>query len=418
MPEEKPEPIDQAELERRLQAGESLEGIEIGDLDFKGREFDYIPNFDWAIFTGKTNFQKAKFLHGVKFYQAKFIAEGGANFFSTQFRGKGGANFSGARFAGRGVTNFTLAEFICDGEVSFSLADFSGEGGTYFSGADFSCKKGVSFTGSKFSGGVDVNYVNTKFGATCRICFDYVKFEAPEKVRFMNVNLANTSFYCSNIEKISFENVKFKEILIFATKRKCLADEFWEERHIPIKDKTPEEIAQGQKDFYAQMEILYCRFKRNFEEQRNYHGAGDFHFGEMEMRRKQQSWWLQILTLTLPYKLISGYGQKWGRALAWFFGLWLGFSGLNLSLVELPKNKMHPTMNGPDISCSQSWNVCNGIKWRDSFFFTLNALTLGKDPNVRVKNLWSARGALALQNLAGVWVIALMLLAIRRQFRR
>ncbi|MCH8157900.1 MAG: hypothetical protein IID18_09175 [Nitrospinae bacterium] len=134
------------------------------------------------------------------------------------------------------------------------------------------------------------------------------------------------------------------------------------------------------------------------------------------MRRKRQGWWGQILSLTLPYKLISGYGEKWGQALACFLGLWLAFSGLNLPLVEL--SKTHPDSIKQPVSCSQSWNVCSGIEWRDTFFFTLNALTLRKDPNVRVKNLWSARGAVAFQNLTGVAVIALMLLAIRRKFRR
>ena len=50
----------------------------------------------------------------------------------------------------------------------------------------------------------------------------------------------------------------------------------------------------------------------------------DFYFGEMEMRRLASStnrFARRFYSLTAWYGLVSGYGERWVRALGWFVGL-------------------------------------------------------------------------------------------------
>ncbi|MCH8209513.1 MAG: hypothetical protein IIA62_10750, partial [Nitrospinae bacterium] len=39
--------------------------------------------------------------------------------------------------------------------------------------------------------------------------------------------------------------------------------------------------------YFSQVEILYRQLKTNFENQGDYARAGDFHYGELEMKRMQ-----------------------------------------------------------------------------------------------------------------------------------
>jgi hypothetical protein len=60
---------------------------------------------------------------------------------------------------------------------------------------------------------------------------------------------------------------------------------------------------------------LYRALRKSFEDSKNEAGAGDFYYGEMEMRRKARSTrWAERVILCL-YWLLSGYGQRAGRAL-------------------------------------------------------------------------------------------------------
>ena len=69
----------------KIQRQESLDGVEIGDVEFSGDKFEKCPNFRGAIFTGETRFLESQFLDGADFSWAKFSGEGEANFCQAQF---------------------------------------------------------------------------------------------------------------------------------------------------------------------------------------------------------------------------------------------------------------------------------------------------------------------------------------------
>ena len=59
--------INQKELLSKLARGESLEGVEIGDVDFSEYAFKKEMNFTGAKFIGKAVFHKTQFLDGANF---------------------------------------------------------------------------------------------------------------------------------------------------------------------------------------------------------------------------------------------------------------------------------------------------------------------------------------------------------------
>ncbi len=61
---------------------------------------------------------------------------------------------------------------------------------------------------------------------------------------------------------------------------------------------------------------LYRSLRKALEDSKNEAGAGDFYYGEMQARRHYETNWTELLTLR-TYWLLSGYGQRAGRAVAW-----------------------------------------------------------------------------------------------------
>ena len=68
---------------------------------------------------------------------------------------------------------------------------------------------------------------------------------------------------------------------------------------------------------YAHIEQVYRQLKQNHEDRKDYERASDFHFGEKEMRCKNPDT-LVGLRFWLNFDwLVSGYGERWFRALFW-----------------------------------------------------------------------------------------------------
>ncbi len=449
-----PKPLTQKEVLSKLARGEPVAFLEIGDVDFSGFAFKKRLKFSQAVFTGKVGFQEAQFLNGadfngtkfsgesgVSFFKTKFFGKEGTNFLGTEFSGNGGARFGSAQFSGNRGVHFREAIFSGEGKASFRGTEFSGEGETSFMGTEFSCSEGADFFLAKFTGPGGANFIGTKFSGKSFLSLFNAQFLGPGKIRFKNtffaedktINfshieigspgvlefvdslwLGNVLFLYTDLEKISFKNVRFHQTRDWFFSRECLADE------IATYDGTKEKYDQR---YYTQVEILYRKLKENFETQRDYARAGDFHYGEMEMKRKGQMlvWeerplskylpFLKYLTLTQCYKIVSGYGEKWQQALASFLVVWMVFSGLNLSLIQ-PVQQQSTQV--------EQWQKSSLHKLSGSALFSFKVLTLQRwDREFQLKGTSYLPGLfISLQHLIGPTLIALMLLAIRRQFRR
>jgi uncharacterized protein YjbI with pentapeptide repeats len=74
--------------------------------------------------------------------------------------------------------------------------------------------------------------------------------------------------------------------------------------------------------------VLYRGLRKAQEDSKDEPGAADFYYGEMEMRRLASATpWGERVILTL-YWLVSGYGLRGLRALAWLLAVVVGLAGL------------------------------------------------------------------------------------------
>jgi hypothetical protein len=74
--------------------------------------------------------------------------------------------------------------------------------------------------------------------------------------------------------------------------------------------------------------VLYRALRKAQEDSKDEPGAADFYYGEMEMRRLAPATpWGERVILTL-YWLVSGYGLRGLRALAWLLAVVVGLAGL------------------------------------------------------------------------------------------
>jgi hypothetical protein len=204
---------------------------------------------------------------------------------------------------------------------------------------------------------------------------------------------------------------------------------------------------------YRLIAELYHRLKRKYDAECDYWTAGDFHYGEMEMKRLYSSrrnkalrWLHRSLGLVACYKYASDYGESYVKPGLWLAPVLLIFALLypvtGLDLVQSPaaptcvtqQAPAPPVKVPPASTCSSSKSLTYRCPWP-------NAL---EQPSV-----WGARGHLLgnslitslyvaafqrdlqyqpsypggrLLALAEVLLTstlgALFLLAVRRQFKR
>jgi hypothetical protein len=79
----------------------------------------------------------------------------------------------------------------------------------------------------------------------------------------------------------------------------------------------------------ARLAALYRELRKGREDAKDEPGAADFYYGEMEMRRldRQMTPWPERAILWL-YWLVSGYGLRGLRALAWLAIVVVGLAAL------------------------------------------------------------------------------------------
>ena len=254
-----------------------------GGANFSEANFSGEADFSRTEFSEKANFIGAKFSEKVEFIDSNFFGE--VSFLKANFFGE--TYFFSANFFER--TYFLYTKF--SGEVYFGNANFSGE--AYFRYASFSNTHATLFEKTKFQG-FQENQQKILPALLRNIDF-------PESVKFRQTDLSRVSFLDSNLEKAHFENcswgylkpsaqqVNQGEILKFqkSASRNILWNEWVKEEDDDecVKEKDDDECVK-EKDF-AKIEILNRQLKKNFEEKKDYETAGDFHLGEMAMRRQK-----------------------------------------------------------------------------------------------------------------------------------
>ena len=190
-------------------------------------------------------------------------------------------------------------------------ADFTGA--TFIQEADF---QGVKFLAS-------ADFRETNFRKDDKLLpgpvFSLAEFSHPEAVVFYKTYLGQALFHNCDVSGVTFSSVEWRRRK--GGGRHML---FEEEVYLDLDSAAALQTGGDSRDKrdYGLIAELYQQLKKNYDERKDYWTAGDFHYGEMEMKRlhsrSQWPWvrWLhQHLGLVAWYKYSSSYGESYLRPL-------------------------------------------------------------------------------------------------------
>ncbi|MGB6067487.1 MAG: pentapeptide repeat-containing protein [Desulfomonilaceae bacterium] len=306
--------------------GANFEGTNFPEgADFKGASFGRLAYFAAAEFTKSANFSCAAFAEEASFCAATFT--GGANFALAGFGNV--ANFSCAKFndTTEGAKVFRDGS-VTEGEkavfcyakfakwANFDEAKFGG--GANFSRARF--KEGATFSGAWFA--TSAAFVGTAFLG--RALFDSrtengrtIPIFLETLVDFGEADIAPLDaliFRGADLQKCHFLGTDLRKAEFTAVKWPKKAGRF------RVYDEGVK-LKEGQTREWAHIEQLYRQLKQNYEDRRDYERAGDFHYGEEEMRRKNPETPRRHRLFLALYWLVSGYGERYLRPLICAVGI-------------------------------------------------------------------------------------------------
>ena len=369
------------------------------------------PIFREATFAGKVDFWQVKFPQGASFSSATFAQE--ANFKETRFEQE--VIFWGTTF--RGSTSFNEATF--EREADFRAATF---------------EKDADFMYARFLGAA--LFRQTRFRKDTALIpgpvFSLATFSRPEEVSFYKTYLGQALFHNCDVSKLSFSSVEWRR-RNGSGKRMVFEEDVQLEC---VEALQPDEGTPDQRDFRLIAE-LYQALKKNYDERKDYWTAGDFHYGEMEMNRLSSRrkasfarWLHRNLGLVAWYKYASQYGESYMRpALAligvlFLFALLFPLVGLRASPEKtaqaLGGSQLVDTVTywHPFLPRESGRRLIPELRLLGNSCITaLEIAAFQKDPAYLPTYPWGRFLALLEMVLTSI-LLALFLLAVRRQFRR
>jgi hypothetical protein len=418
-----------------------------GDADFGNTTFEKAAQFNGAVFDRVSNFDKACFNDTVNF-SAQFKQAGNFAYSSysrkadfTQSEFDAGASFFNAGFKAEAYFDNVVFGKVMDSSPANKVSQDELEDYVYtqFTGARFSDK--VSFEDAFFDG--DVYFDNASFDKEARFIsdrtwvfgrdchFTRVSLHKDSELVFFRVDLSRARFHDTNLESVSFRDVKWAGAQTRLGKLlRGRAYILWDEIR-PL---------EGMRDWLddAKTAENYRQLVLNYEGKRDYESAEYFHIGEMEMRRRsvsarseealfQPRWWLnlrQYINGHGLYWLSSRYGTSYTQALGVLLVMVLYFSLLFLyagfqRVREGGDNPIYAIEY--NVLPDSAHHLVSVSQWASDFgesiSFTLSILTFQRDRFYQPLNARS-RFVLYLSVFLLAAQAALTLLAIRRRFRR
>ncbi len=340
-------------------------------------------SFRDAVFHEEILFWSITFLKSVDFSGATFKGE--ANFRLSVFEKDAFADFGGATF--EGYADFSVVIF--KDQVNFSEVIFNKE--VFFYDAFF--EDGVTFHFTTFKDRLVIqgHRVNKLFSEK-EVDFTEVSLMRPEKVSFQKVDLRNFRLLRTDLRKVEFVDV----------------DWYKEKGRNKIFDEVSPE-PETKKFSYPLIAQVYKRLRANYEENLNYAEAGDFHIGEMEMRRKDKKEKISNRLAISLYKGISYYGESFILPLGWILAFLLLIFPILYIVVGIAES--------PKLIVGQIQDMEKLKDFWSSFTYSLSVFSLVRErPYHTINNLGHI--LTILESIFSPVMIAFFLLALRRRFKR
>jgi uncharacterized protein YjbI with pentapeptide repeats len=387
--------------------------------DFSRGTFREDANFDNVKFVKQALFIGRTFRAKTTFHDAKFAAD--ADFKRTTFEDD--VHFSNVTF--EQDVNFDYA--FLNKRASFSRAAF--RDGTF---VDTTFEEDVSFSGATVHGGQltvkgppSLHPTGGCFSGSHACLFTGLKVGKDASVVFDNTNLSRANFFDTSLENVRFADVKWY----------CPArSESWIKRGWALWDEFNEDNQRLDKDRYERVAETYRQLVLNYDRKRHYDGAEQFHIGEMEVLRKKRGagakwrlsgWVRRCCNGYAIYGFLSHYGTSYWVALRGLILMLVCFSTIFFFYGFQRSGTGEPRSRGEiiayDLNFDLTANHASFHQWaRDygrSLAFAASVLTLQRQAFYRpVGGMSEACSSIATILLPAQ--LALMLLAIRRRFKR
>src|SRR5215207_230382 len=362
-----------------------------GTSDFEGREFHADANFSGATFRGNVDFSKATFHREALFHRAIF---------------KHTASFTGTTFEGSAL--FWEARF--DEDANFFQAKFL---------------KRTGFSAHE-------NY--KAFNLDREVLFDYIEIAKPELFAFRSIQLRPSWFiYVESTQELTFHEVSWYGLREGPKPRKekeqdeaggLGEDEAFRSEVNALESREEKGFRHSQKqdirEPYRLLASTYRRLSRNYEDNRKYPIANEFHYWSMDAARKRdwkffkdKMWrdllerkrWSDILRhfglITTLYWALSGYGVRAARAFWMLVAIWAAFTTLYVLV---------------DPSEFKNFGQGIGYRWQAAVYSLLALVRLNPEPRPDEPGVFQF--LVGLEGILGPLQIALLALAIRRKVMR
>jgi uncharacterized protein YjbI with pentapeptide repeats len=361
-------------------------GVRFSEASFREATFSKPADFSWATFSKRADFFRATFSESADFSNATFSE--GADFRSATFSET--ASFSEATFSK--PADFSGATF--SKPADFFWATFSE--GANFLGATFNER--ASFRAATFS--ETTLFVGRRRPGSAQagrifagavVDFRQVAINPPDVITFRRADLKTCQFLDTDLRKVQLDDVRWPQ----KGGRVLIYDEI---------ASTDSEDEDGSMRPWAQIERLYRALKQNYEDRRDYERAGDFHYGEKEMRRQNPDTARGLRLFLMLYWLFSGYGERYLRPLIWagllFVGSTIGYLWWGL----------RPKEGGPSLAWINGWD------WLRGAYYSFRVMTFLK-PDDWVP-LRYAQVVNTVQTLLAPIFLGLFALALRQRLKR
>lgn len=436
--------------------------------------FNVKCTFEDATFTRKADFSRATFVFDARFPEAKF--KNGADFRRATF--KGVANFFQASFIPEpispGMTDIDPSDvhLLSSGDFRwvafksdafFSKATFQQVG--TFHAAEF--KRAArfvetrfvqigDFTRGQFFGATEFRGTNFRqdAGRVPGPVFSWAEFHKPEAVVFFDCHLGQALFHNCDVSKFVFSSVEWRRRKD-GGKRMVFEEIVDVSQTAPKPDDSPTTrlyhhlyqtfvkplqptAANANERTYPLIAELYQQLKKNYDGKKDYGTAGDFHYGEMEMRR-QASPRKNLLARCLHhhlglvawYKHASHYGESYVRPAMLFlevvliFALLYPFAGLRYAPAKESRGHngvpaavvlKYSTPFWPGESTTNLY-IAQLRLFGNSLVTALDIAAFQKEP-IFEPVYPVGRLLTLLEMILTATLFGLFLLAVRRQFRR
>jgi uncharacterized protein YjbI with pentapeptide repeats len=409
--------------------------------DFTRAHFLGKATFHTTTFWGEANFS-ADFQGDVSFVMSNF--ENNANFASATFTGE--AYFGSTQFKDDGVfpravfkkeASFTNATFFK--RAFFAVATFEQDADFFWTTftlevhlLDTKFFKQANFRESKFLGPAE--FRGTQFlrdrDLLPSLVFTQAEFTNPNAILFYKTDLSHALFHDCDASQLNFSSVEWRTR---PNGKRRLFEELVDLSAAPALQTGSED--PNERD-YGLIAEIYQQLKKNYDNRQDYWTAGDFHYGEMEMKRlhsprknKAVRWLHRHLGLVAWYRYASEYGESYGRPLLALLVVLVVFT-LLFPIPGMVFNKPDgsnppppfPLLNYGDFSTyirsykGPAW-IATLAFFGHSLMTALSVAGFQKELIYQPAYPWGR--ALALfELLLTSTLIALFLLALRRQFRR